>query len=705
MEQFKRGVCVIKKIIIVSSLFNLMTLMVLCSDPVALHNQRISMNVDSVEKLASMYPKTVQEIQEWCDAGIKLAQQEMDELLSVSNRTFDNTVRALDISKAKLTHLTAIFTLLSFLSPDQEIRDATRRAMTQIEEFSVDLYMNPILYQVLQTYYDERSAQETLTDENILLLTDWLDLCKRKGLHLPEHILQDVKQLCKQIDKMQQDFLTNISSDVRTLPVCCDDLQGLSDSVINRLARDGDLYLLSSDNPTFRAVLEQCHSAKTRKDMFLMCNNCAYPQNDILLTQLLEKRDELAVLLGYEHFAAMDLSTTSAKTGDVVEQFLTDLAAKAFVKAQQEIDQLKTDLPAGVELQPDGTLSAWDYLYIVNQYKKKHFDIDEELIAQYLPTHKVVDGILAIYQEFLGLTFKQVQPVWAWHEDVQLIEIYRESTAEMLGYLYLDLYPREGKYRHTGCMLPQKASYKVYGKSTTTIAAIITNFPPPSGDQAALLTHDAVVTFFHEFGHAMHQVLGRTEHAEYSGASVKPDFVETPSQMFEQWMLEPAMLAKVSGHFITGEPLPARLIEQKIQLQNFSEGYQVLRQCMIALFALQLMQHGDLSYQPSMLWKELFQQNIAQFISYVEQSHWYATFGHLSAADLYASKYYSYLWTLVFACDLFTEIKKHDFNDEYRAKTVQLLSAGGSVNPSILLHDFLGRQPNQEAFLQMLGLN
>jgi len=674
------------------------------SDSTLKHDALMKMNVDSLEKLAMIYPKSVEEVNAWHDAGIQLAQCEMDEIFGLSVRSFDNTVRALDLSKTKLMQLGSTFELLNYLSPDDAIREAAREASAQIQQFSIDLYLNPLLYQALQQYHDEYRAQESLKEENVLLLDDLLDGCKRKGLHLPYEQLQEVKKLYKQLDKIEQDFITNISSDVRTLAVSRDELHGLSESVINRLSRDGDQYLLSTDYPTYRAVMEQCHVAQTREKMFLMCTNCAYPQNDSLLTEMLQKRDELAALLGYDHFAAMDLDTTSAKTGNVVEKFLTDLAIVASQKADKELALLKTDLPESVTCRADGTLNLWDYWYTVTQYKKKHFNLDEELIAQYLPTSKVVDGVLAIYQDFLGLVFKQVKPVWSWHEDVQLIEIYRQSSGGLLGYLYLDLYPRPNKFRHTGCMFPQKVSYKIDGKSTTTVAAIITNFPPPSGQQEALLTHDAVVTFFHEFGHAMHQMLGKSEHAEYSGTSVKADFVETPSQMFEQWMQEPEMLAKVSGHYLTGEPLPATLIKQKIQLQTFTQGYQVLRQCMIALFSLKLMQQTDLSYQPSLMWKSLCESYSMNLVGYVADNHWYATFGHLSAPGLYASKYYSYLWTLVFACDLFSEIKKHDFNDEYRAKVVALLSAGGSVSPNVLLHDFLGREPNQEAFLKMQGL-
>lgn len=683
------------------------TLMSMCvtgnSDFVSLHDTRMSMNVDSVEKLASMYPKSAQEVRAWCDVGVKLAQQELDVILSHKVRTFDNTVRALDLSEAKLSHLAAIFELFDLVSPESDMRDAARESAMIMKQMSIDLYMNPQLYQALQDYHDNHSADEALTAENCKLLQDSLDACKRQGLHLPEQILAQVKQLYKELDQLAQDFMTNISNDIRQLVVSGDDLQGLSESVINRLNRQGDLYVLTNDFPTCRAVMEQCHIAQTRHDMFMMYGNGAYPVNEQLLTQILQKRDQLAQLLGYDYYAQMDIATTSAKTEVVVEKFLTDLAQVAAHKTEQEIVLLKTDLPQSVQLREDGSLNPWDYWYAVTEYKKKYFAIDEVEISTYFPTQKVVDGMLQIYQDFLGLTFKQVKPVWTWHEDVQLIEIYRQATQELLGYIFLDLYPRPYKFQHTGALLSQKKSYQIDGQNSTSIGIIIANFPPASGDNPPLLTHDAVVTFFHEFGHAMHQVLGRTEHHAYAGTNVKSDFVETPSQMFEQWMLEPEILAQISGHYVTGEQLPADLIRQKLAIQNFNEGYFTLRQCVLSLFALELMQQKEFSYQPGLLWESVYKKYLVNFLGYESGVHGWATFFHLADAA-YACKYYSYLWTNVFACDLYSEIKKHEFNDEYRNKVIRLLSVGGSVSPQILLQEFLGREPNQEAFLMMLGL-
>lgn len=668
------------------------------------HHNRMIMNVDTVEKLASIYPRSVEQIADWCEAGIQLARLEIDQILAQEVRTFDTTVRALDLSRAKLTELVATFQMLHDLSPDAAIRAAAHQASMKIQQASVDLYMNKQLHGVLEAYHDQDRSGELLTPENTALLQDVLESGKRSGLNLSDESLHDLKQLSKELDEIEHQFLANISNYDAVLEVSFEQLDGVSELVLQRLERRGDRYILPANYPTYRAVLEQCHCAQTRKDMFFMMNNCAYPDNDTLLTQLVQKRDELARLLGYEHFAALDISQTSAQSVAVVETFLTDLIKTALIKAHDEIALLQDNGAQNVTLHENGSFLPWDYLYLVAQHHKKYGNIDEQEIAQYFPARTVVQGVLSIYQDFLGLTFQQVQPVWVWHEDVELFEVHDTSSGQLLGYFYLDLYPRPHKYSHTGCMMPQKSSYQVDGVSRCAVAAIVTNFAPPSADTPGLLSYDAVVTFFHEFGHAMHQILGRAQHFGYSGTSVKPDFVETPSQMFEQWMHEYEFISKVSGHYRTGEPLPENIINQKLALKTSNKGYQTVRQCMLSLFALQLMQKTDLSYQPALLWKKICQQYSSDMVAHVDENHWYASFGHLAASGLYASKYYTYLWTLVFATDLFREIKYHNFDDAYRAKVRHLLGAGGAIDPAQLLHEFLGREPNQDAFLTELGL-
>lgn len=685
---------------ILSSVHHMQT--TISTDVIKAHDDRMSMDVNNLEKLAMVYPKSVDEIKQSTTAAIALIQQEFATIIALQDRTFDNTMRALDISYSKVKAFMSILGMLKYLHPDASIREAAHTATTRLNDVLIDLSMDPALYQAVQNYYNNNRPQETLETADELLITDFLKSCKRSGLHLPQSVLDQIKILSKELAVMEQDFIVNINNDNSTISVTREELEGLNADFINNLKKDGDLYIVPCNQVHYIPIMTQCLVSQTRKKLYFAMTNRVYPANDTLLISILTKRQQLATLLGHKNFACVDLEQTSAKTIETVEQFLLQLAHTTSQKAAQECTLLKTDLPEGIQLQAHGCFNAWDYPFVSAEYNKKHFSIDETLIAEYLPVEKIIDGIFQIYQNVLGLTFKKVTPAWSWHEDVYLIEIYRQSSQELLGYLFLDLYPRPNKYSHA-CVIPQFYSYNIAGKNCTSIATLIVNVPQPSGDKPALLRHSDAVTFFHEFGHAMHHVLGRTQHPGQSGTNVAVDFVETPSQMFEQWMFEPAILAQVSGHYQTHEALPADIIDKKIKLRQTDSGYLCLRQCMIALFALHTMTDNALSYDPAALWKSLHEKYALPLIGYEDNNHWYTTFGHL-ASDLYAAKYYSYLWTEVFALDLFSEIKKHEFNPEYSAKVIQLLSAGGSSDAQVLLKDFLGREPNQNAFLTKLGL-
>lgn len=676
------------------------------------HDTRMSIDVNNLEKLASVYPKTVDEINQWTQAAIALVQKECAIIIAQQDRTFNNTMRALDLSYNKLKTFASIVGLLEYVHPDQSIREAAHEATTILNNVLIDLLMDPAMYQAVQNYYDSNRQNEILSNEDELLITEFLKSCKRSGLHLPQSILDQIKAVSKELAVMEQDFMVHINTDNTTITLTRKELDGLHTDFIDRLKKEGDLYIIPCNRVHYIPIMTECTVEQTRKKLYFAMNNIVYPANETLLISILEKRQQLAELLGHKNFASLDLEQTSANNIETVEQFLQQLAHTTSQKATQECALLKTDLPEGVMLQENGCFNAWDYAYVNAAYNKKHFSIDESLIAQYLPLEKVIDGIFKIYQKVLGLTFKKVKPLWVWHEDIYLIEIYRQqtqelqtqelSTPELLGYLFLDLYPRPNKYTHA-CVIPQFHSYKIEGNNCSSISALIVNVPQSSGDTPALLRHNDAVTFFHEFGHAMHHVLGRTKHPGQSGINVAVDFVETPSQMFEQWMFEPTILAHISGHYQTNESLPTDIIDKKIKLRQSDSGYLCLRQCMLALFALHTMTNNSSSYNPAALWKSLHETYAQSLIGYEENNHWYTTFGHLAAGN-YAAKYYSYLWTEVFALDLFSEIKNHDFSAEYNTKVVQLLSAGGSIDAQLLLQEFLGRKPHQEAFLTKLGL-
>jgi thimet oligopeptidase len=665
------------------------------------HNMATNSKITSLEKLAAIWPKTLDEIQTRTESAIVLSTQEVNKILALKDRTFENTVRALDVCKQIFKEWSGILQVINMVHPDASMRDHAEMALKKIDEVKVDLFSNVDLYHAVQICEQNQEELQTLQNQDKLLLKQVLRDFKYAGLHLAPEILPQVKILEKEILKLEKDFAINIAKDNPTVQVSREQLVGLNEDFINSLQKNGELFVLKVDGPTVSQIMTQCRVASTRKALFFARKNLAAQANEPILIELLKKRDAFAALLGYDSFAAYDLDPMDVKTVKNVEKFLGDIAQVAQAKYPQQFAKFTQDLPEGVMLNQDGTLDPWDAGYVTSEYKKKHYQIDEFEIAKYFPVNNVVDGIFEIYQKFLGLTFKKVIPTWVWHEDVILLEIYRTSNNELLGYLYLDLYPRPNKYNHA-CLCDAICAFEQNGVMGSSVGVIIANFPKPMGDKPALLKHADIITFFHEFGHAMHQVLSRTKHASHAGCNVSSDFVETPSQMFEEWMMQPEMLAKISTHYQTGESLPAALIEQKLKLRKEGSAGAYSTQCLFGFFVLRIMSHLQNSYEPSKIDEALFDEYDAPYFS-KHVTPWYCSFGHI-ANDLYRAKYYTYLWTKVFAIDLFEQVRVHGYDQASSEKVVKLLSAGGSVEGKDLLKEFLGREPNQEAFFRVEGL-
>jgi len=446
--------------------------------------------------------------------------------------------------------------------------------------------------------------------------------------------------------------------------------------------------------------LERAKNENTRKNLTIAFNNRAYPENMPVLEAIVAKRDELARAVGFRSYAHLDLDDQMAKKPERVQQFIAELAAKASTKEAQEYRYFTDNLPEGVTLTADKKIKPWDRAYIVAQYKKKFFDVDEHEIAAYFPMEKTIKGLMSIYEQFMNIKLREVPVTGLWHPDVRMIEVY--SDGMLRGYLLLDLYPRENKYSHAASFTMVSTILDESGKPTPAVDVVVANFPKSTPTKPSLLNHRDVETFFHEFGHAIHTILGTTELASFSGTHTKTDFVEMPSQMLEEWLWDPAMLKKISSHYQTGRPMPDELIEKKIALKNLDSGGHVLRQLYLSRISLDYFKEGakkDLVGIAKNLYRE-FRKHMVYEPAYHEQ----AAFGHLGD---YGAKYYGYMWSQVFALDMFSIIKQVGLlNPAIGTKYVrEILAKGGSFDPNILLKNFLGREPNQEAFLKDLGLS
>jgi thimet oligopeptidase len=659
--------------------------------------------VKSIADVQHLFPTTPDQIESRMHKGMKEVEQIITQIVKIprDKRTYQNTAYPFDqLDVSDLAIFKSIINTTEMVNPDKKMRDAAHEAGIKIESFFVDWITDNVeLYLALKAYIDGNAKNEELTDQQQRFLQEKIKDFEREGLKQSKEVQEVIKKLKKEISQLGLEFEANIAQDKTTVIVSRDDLKGMDEDFIN--ARDktpeGSI-ILTLDYPIYYPIMEFCSVAATRKKMGQAFNNRALANKDIL-QKVIAKRDELAKLLGFpDGFASYVISNQMAESVSRVDAFINQMINKSKNKADEEFALITKDLPAGVEL-VEGKVHPWDMIYLRNYYKENHYKIDERKISEYFAMEKTIKGLLDIYQKFFSLTFKQ-SPIKVWHEEVMLIEVY-DKQQNMLGYLLLDLYPRPDKFSHACEITIVPATYYADGTPNRSVCVVLANFPKSTALKPSLLQRSDVKTFFHEFGHALHSILGRTHVANFSGTNVKTDFVEMPSQMLENWLIDKEILTMLSSHYQTGASLPADLIDKIIAVKNFGAGNFIQTQMLYAKLALEYFKTGEFKDVDALL-AQLSTQ-IKRHTIFDPQDHMYASFGHLMG---YNAKYYGYMWSQVFAADLFDTIKKHGLlNPEIGTRYVnQVIGKGGSQDPNQLLRDFLGREPNQDAFLKDMGL-
>jgi thimet oligopeptidase len=388
-----------------------------------------------------------------------------------------------------------------------------------------------------------------------------------------------------------------------------------------------------------------------------------------------------------------------AQSTKTVESFLNGLKGKLSQRNQADLAQL---LKYKKQLDPKAqNVDAWDLTYLAYQLKKRDFDLDEEKIREYFPADFVMKEMFGVYSEILSVKYEKVDGADAWAPDVTIYRILDSKTNELIAYFHADFTPREGKYGHAAAFTLRSGRMKE-GKYVTPISSIVANFNPPANGKPSLLSHGEVETLFHEFGHIMHQTLTKAPYASMSGSSVKRDFVEAPSQMLENWVWKQPILNRLSGHYSdTSKKLPPELLNRMLAARDFNLGYGYMRQLMFGFFDFQIhtaQGEVDVTKVHDNLFEGLFK------VKAIEGGRFPAGFGHMMGG--YDAGYYGYLWSEVYAEDMFTRFAPGKLLDpkigmQYR---VSILEKGNMKEPMEMLREFLGREPNSKAFFKRLGL-
>lgn len=631
-----------------------------------------------------------------CNQAIEKTEGRLNSIVSLDKdqQTFENTVLAYEAALADLNDWTLPLTFTGYTSTDQQVSEEGSACEQKIGEVYVDFTTRRELYNVLSLQKPNDPMQARLLQQHLLSF-------EQNGMKLSDAALARVKELKTQLALKESQFSAQLNADSSSLTFSVDDMKGAPSDFLERLKRTPEgLFIVTTKSTDYTDLMQNVSIPETRQKMMLAYLNRGGEKNTLLLQEAIDLRRNIAKKLGFAHWADLRTSGRMAKSSSQVLPFLNNLKEKLTLRNQQDLDQL---LQFKKELDPSATtLDPWDNSYLSTQLQKRDFNLDNEKIREYFPTQNVVSGIFSIYSQLLGVQFVEVQDAVVWADGVKLYEIHDGKDCHLMGYFFTDFIPRPLKYGHAAAFPLIGGRSLGAGNYSLPIASIVANFTPPVGQKPSLLTHDEVETFFHEFGHIMHQTLTRAPYASLSGSATAQDFVEAPSQMLENWVWNASVLNKISGHYLnTAEKLPPELLKQMLAAKNFQQGSRYTKQLLYALFDMTIhTQEGpvDVTQTYDNLFREIIHQEP------VPGNHFAASFGHLMGG--YDAGYYGYLWSEVYAQDMFSQFPEGDLtNAEVGGRYRRAILEQGNMKDALdLLKEFLGREPNSDAFFKMLGL-
>jgi len=617
--------------------------------------------------------------------------------------SYNNVIKPLVDLDGDVKTRSETITLAKHVALDKELRDASSEADKKITDLWIDLRLRQDVFENVKAFSETEEAK-SLNYEQKRYLEQFLRDGKRNGLLLSGEELEEFKNKEKKISQLGIDFRKCLSEDTSHFYAEEKDLEGVAQDVIDSMEKDeSGRRKVTTQKPHYFPVIKTCKNSNTRFIMEKTYQSICVKENTPRIEELMYLRQRKAELLGYPTHAAFVQEIMMAKNPEAVDKFLTDLSSKLKVlwKAEkQTMLDFKEMETKELGLEFNGKIEKEDFWYYGNEVIKKNYSVDEEKLKEYFPLDTVTNGMLEIYQRLLGLKFTKLEHGEVWHDEVTQYQVDDVATGETIGYFYMDLHPREGKFGHAAMFPMQPGSLDRFGNRQKAVAMMVCNFPKASGEKPALLEHGQVEKYFHEFGHVMHEICSRTNISKFYGASTEVDFGEAPSQMLENWVWEEESLKLMSGHYKDGSPIPSDLLTKLVASKSANEGGKSLRQIFLSTLDLTLHTRGEAD--TVQLAKEIYKDLLG--IDRIEGTNIAANIVHLIKYD---AGLYGYMWSKVFSQDMFDTrfgaegILNPKTGMDYRNS---ILRPGGSLDGAEMLKNFLGREPNQEAFLKSKGL-
>ncbi|ENW24692.1 hypothetical protein F925_01347 [Acinetobacter lwoffii NCTC 5866 = CIP 64.10 = NIPH 512] len=628
------------------------------------------------------------EIPSLCDANLASMQKDIQ---IFENQKIKNKAKAgpylaeWDELHAKARDFGAAVGLYSNVDPDPALRQAADDCELKISKYQTTLYQNPKLY----AQFKKLKASDPIDQK---FLQDILEQFEKTGVQLSAEKQKRLKDIIEESTKLSQDFAKNVRDNPHKVEFTPAEMKGLPASYMAGLKKnEKGNYLLGFDYPEYQPFMELAESDEARKRYQTAYTRRGTEQNLQFMKKAIDLRYEMAQLFDKESYAHSALEFRMAKTPEAVNSFLDEVYSKVAPLEQKDVQELRQFKAETLKVPLEkAEIARWNQGYWSEKLRQAKYKVDQEKLRDYFPTEAAQKWLFAVSSELYGIDFRPMK-VKAWHNEVEYYAVHDTASGEFLGGLYVDKYPREGKYGHA-------AVWGAYGGSTLNqrrpVSVLVTNFNRKG------LNSNELETFVHEMGHALHGILSKTRYSEQSGTSVERDLVEAPSQMYEEWARRLETLSKVADYCEPACPrVDAAMTERLKDVKNYGRGLHYARQTLYAQYDMALHSKDALKTDPLKLWQEMESKTA---LGYVPGQQFPGQFGHVMGG--YQAGYYSYMWSEVIALDMLSA-----FGDQLMDKKVgahyrnTVLAQGGQKHGEQMVKDFLGRDPDSKAFFNEIS--
>jgi thimet oligopeptidase len=595
-------------------------------------------------------------------------------------------LRTWDQAALHLGNAAAMGSLIGNVHPDQGVRDLADEAEQEAQRLATEWSLDRELYDVFAAL--DGSGLDPLASR---LLEKVRKDFRRSGVDKDEATRARISEMRQRMTELDQEFSKVVRDDVRTIRVEPERLAGMpADWLAAHPADDDGLVTVTTDYPDAVPTRMFARDQEVRRDISTAFLQRGWPTTEPLLKELFALRHELATTVGFPDWPSYDADVKMIGEGGAIPEFIDKITAAAQEPMERDLgllmERYRRDFPGADQIE------AYDAIHYQELVRQEQYDVDAQKVRTYFPFPQVRQGLLDVTGRLFGLRYERID-VPVWHEDVAAYDVFRADAEESLGRIYLDLHPREGKYKHAAQFTLTDG---VAGRQLPE-GVLVCNF------SRGLMEHDHVVTLFHEFGHLIHHVLGgHGEWARFAGVATEWDFVEAPSQMLEEWAWHPDVLRTFASNE-AGEPIPVELVEAMRRSDDYGKGIYARTQMFYASMSYWFHRDAAEPGGPRDLTERMIElQAKYAALPYLDGTHMFASFGHLGG---YSSAYYTYMWSLVIAKDMYSAF---DEDDLFQAEVAgryrdRVLARGGEADAADLVADFLGRPYSFESYAAWLA--